>query len=411
MRNFLIAWPLGALLGRAVKLGQLRIVDADGQSHEFGNGEPPFVTIRMCDAKLPFQLLANPSVAFGEAYMDGRLILENGNLKDFFAIVFQNGRFGAASLWQQFRGIPELWGRRFQQRNDPQKSAKNVRHHYDLSGAHYDLFLDASRQYSCAYFTGNGISLEQAQECKMELIAKKLLISPSHHVLDIGCGWGGLACYIAKKTGAQVTGITLSREQWAHAQERAEREGLQHSVKFLLKDYRHVQGPFDRIVSVGMFEHVGINHYRDFFAKAHSLLANEGVALLHSIGRASGPSYTDPWIRKYIFPGGYIPALSEVVPHAERSAFHITDIEILRSHYAHTLHEWQKRFLINRELACELHGERFCRMWEFYLAASEASFEHMGNMVFQMQLATKPGLVPITRDYLWAKDTRNLAAA
>ena len=281
---------------------------------------------------------------------------------------------------------------------------RNVAHHYDLEGRFYDLFLDPDRQYSCAYFERPGQSLTDAQLAKKRHIAAKLLAEPGQRILDIGCGWGGLALYLAGVCGAQVTGVTLSEEQLGIANGRSEEQGLASHAKFRLLDYRAVSELFDRIVSVGMFEHVGVSYYGAFFAKAAELLADDGVMLLHSIGRMDGPGSCNPWIDKYVFPGGYIPALSEVLPPIERAGLCVTDIEILRLHYAETLRAWRERFLARREEARALYDEPFCRMWEFYLAASECAFRHCGLMVFQIQLAKRQDSVPLTRDYIAARE-------
>ena len=273
-------------------------------------------------------------------------------------------------------------------------------HHYDLSDTLYDLFLDQDRQYSCAYFLSPDDSLEEAQAQKKRHIAAKLLLKPGCRVLDIGSGWGGLALYLASLTGAEVTGITLSEEQVKAARRRAAEAGLSDRVRFHLRDYRDEHGSYDRIVSVGMFEHVGVNHFKTFFRQVKDLLNDDGVALLHSIGRAEGPGITNPWIRKHIFPGGYSPALSEVVPVIEKTGLFVTDIEVLRLHYAETLKEWRRRFNANRTRIAEIHDERFCRMWEFYLAGAEAAFRHNGQIVFQIQLAKRQDAVPLTRDYI-----------
>ena len=289
------------------------------------------------------------------------------------------------------------------------RARRNVAHHYDLDGRLYSLFLDADRQYSCAYFEKPGQSLDDAQLAKKRHLAAKLMIKPNKRVLDIGCGWGGLGLYLAEVGGADVTGITLSHEQHAIANERAAEKGL-GCARFRLQDYRDVTGPFDRIVSVGMFEHVGVNHYDTFFQKSAQLLADEGVMVLHSIGRSEGPNVTSPWISKYIFPGGYIPALSEVLPRIERAGLLVTDIEILRLHYAETLKHWRQRFLAHREEAERIYDQHFVRMWEFYLAACEMSFREQNMMVMQIQLTKRQGVVPITRDYIVSEE-RHLAAA
>jgi cyclopropane-fatty-acyl-phospholipid synthase len=301
-------------------------------------------------------------------------------------------------------------GRRLKQFNPRKRARRNVAHHYDLDGRLYSLFLDADRQYSCAYFETPETSLDDAQLAKKRHIAAKLRLDHDQDVLDIGCGWGGLGLYLAELGGANVTGVTLSREQHAIANERAAEKALSERAHFLLKDYRDVHQKFDRIVSVGMFEHVGISHYDTFFQKCAELLSDDGVMLLHSIGRSEGPNVTNPWIAKYIFPGGYIPALSEVLPAIERAGLLVTDIEILRLHYAETLKAWRERFLAHRDDVERIYEPRFVRMWEFYLAASEMSFREQNMMVMQIQLSTRQGIVPITRDYI-ASEERRLAAA
>jgi len=294
-----------------------------------------------------------------------------------------------------------------QQFNLRSRSRRNVAHHYDLDGRLYQLFLDADQQYSCAYFEHPEQSLDDAQLAKKRHLAAKLILSGDEHVLDIGCGWGGLGAYLAETTGAHVTGITLSREQHGFARTRAAEHGLSRQTDFRLQDYRDVSDHFDRIVSVGMFEHVGVGHYNGFFRKCAALLNDDGVMLLHFIGRSEGPNVTNPWIAKYIFPGGYIPALSEVLPAVEQAGFLVTDVEILRLHYAETLKHWRARFLAHREEVERLYDTRFVRMWEFYLAASEMAFREQAMMVCQLQLAKRQGVVPMTRDYI-ARDKARL---
>jgi cyclopropane-fatty-acyl-phospholipid synthase len=285
------------------------------------------------------------------------------------------------------------------------RAQRNVAHHYDLNGRLYSLFLDRDRQYSCAYFPTGHETLDQAQAAKKRHIAAKLCLDrPGLEVLDIGCGWGGLALTLARDFDARVTGITLSHEQWTEAQARAEQEGLSDRVTFELRDYRTIERRFDRVVSVGMFEHVGVNHFQQFFDQLSACLRPDGVALLHAIGRSHGPGVTNPWITKYIFPGGYCPALSEVVPRAEKSGLMMTDIEILRLHYAETLRHWRWRFAANRDAIAAIYDDRFCRMFEFYLAASELSFRREDQMVFQIQLAHRIDTVPLTRDYIAAQE-------
>lgn len=398
---------LDEVYSRVIRKGSLNIIDAFGKTHRYGDYGSPCVTIRLTDPTLHHKLALNPQLFIGEAYMDGKLTIEEGSLKDFFEILFSNTATKIPHGWLRTVEVGNFLMRNFQQLNSVTRSNKNVKHHYDLSSEFYSLFLDSEKQYSCAYFTGAEQTLEEAQKTKMRHIVNKLLIKPSDRVLDIGCGWGGLACEIAKQTGAQVKGITLSGEQIKVAKMRARKEGVSEQVKFELVDYRELlpdEGNYDRIVSVGMFEHVGVDQYPDFFRKISSLLKDDGVMLLHSIGRSQGPSATNAWLRKYIFPGGYIPALSEVVPHVEKSNLHITDVEVLRLHYARTLQEWRYRFYENLEDIRKIYDSRFCRMWEFYLTGAEASFEHWGNMVFHLQISKKMNAVPLTRDYLYTKE-------
>jgi len=315
-----------------------------------------------------------------------------------------------APKWGRPQWLLRYTRRRFAQFNPRKRARRNVAHHYDLDGRLYSLFLDADRQYSCAYFETSDSSLDDAQLAKKRHIAAKLRLDHDQTVLDIGCGWGGLGLYLAELSGANVTGVTLSSEQHAIANERAAEKNLSQRARFLLKDYRDVQQKFDRIVSVGMFEHVGISHYDTFFKKCAELLSNNGIMLLHSIGRSEGPNVTNPWIAKYIFPGGYIPALSEVLPAIERAGLLVTDIEILRLHYAETLKAWRERFLAHRDDVERIYEPRFARMWEFYLAASEMSFREQNMMVMQIQLTKRQGVVPITRNYI-ASEERRLASA
>jgi cyclopropane-fatty-acyl-phospholipid synthase len=332
--------------------------------------------------------------------MDGTLTIEKGTLSEFIEILATNlDAAQATPLYSAFQRF-SLLSRRWQQYNPISQARRHAAHHYDLPDRLYDLFLDSDRQYSCAYFQDPDDDLETAQHNKQRHLAAKLLIEPGHRVLDIGSGWGGLACYLADIGAGQVTGLTLSSEQLKIAEQRAAESGLADRVKFQLRDYREENGTYDRIVSVGMFEHVGVNHYPAFFSSVGNLLADDGVCVLHSIGRMSGPSTTCSWLRKYIFPGGYSPALSEVLPAIENSGLWVTDIEILRVHYADTLRAWQQRFEANRGRIAELLDERFCRMWEFYLAISEAAFRHGDHIVFQIQLAKRRGTVPQTRDYI-----------
>jgi cyclopropane-fatty-acyl-phospholipid synthase len=385
---------------RVLQWGQLTIVDADGRYHRVGGSEGPEVTIRLHEKALHWRLAFNPTLHVGEAYMNGMLSIEQGSLYDFMEICAANSTSAADHPFGRIcsSGLAVLRG--LHQYNPVPRAQANVAHHYDLSDQLYDLFLDEDRQYSCAYFTHRHDDLELAQQDKKRHLAAKLLLRSGERVLDIGSGWGGLALYLAEAGAGQVTGITLSRHQLEIARERARRRGLADRVRFELRDYREQTGSFDRIVSVGMFEHVGVRHYDEFFRAVRDLLTEDGVAVLHSIGRMDGPGVTNPWIRKYIFPGGYAPALSEVLPVVERLGLWVTDIEVLRLHYAETLRAWRRRFTAHRAEIARLYDERFCRMWEFYLIGSELAFRHMGHMVFQMQLARRQDAVPLTRDYL-----------
>jgi cyclopropane-fatty-acyl-phospholipid synthase len=391
---------LSHLLRPVVRYGTVQIIDAYGRTHVFGGGAGPTVTARLHDPKLGRDLFLNPRLRLGEAYMDGTFTVEDASLYDFLDCMARNIADAPRTIFSPLlNGFGHAF-RIFQQYNPIGRAQENVHHHYDLSRTLYDLFLDSDRQYSCAYFTGPEQSIDEAQAQKKRHIAAKLLLKPGQRVLDIGCGWGGMALSLAKNCDVEVTGLTLSTEQLDAARRRAAAAGLSERVKFELLDYRLAQGTYDRIVSVGMFEHVGVVHYPAFFRKMHELLAPNGVALLHSIGRSDGPGSTNPWIRKYIFPGGYSPALSEVVPVIEHTGFFITDVEILRLHYAETLKAWRTRFLANRDKVRELYDERFCRMWEFYLVGCEIAFRHQGHMVMQVQMAKQVDAVPLTRDYI-----------
>jgi cyclopropane-fatty-acyl-phospholipid synthase len=404
---------LSKMLERTVKHGSLTLIDAMGGVHRFGDGGAPVVTIRVHDPVLHWKIPLNPTLHAGEAYMNGTLTIENGTLQDFLDVTTRE--IETLQNTDPVYRLVRLLGRmmRFaQQYNPAQRARRNVAHHYDLSDTLYDLFLDADRQYSCAYFTHPEESLAAAQHNKKVHIAAKLLLDrPGLKVLDIGSGWGGLAMFLAKVAGADVTGITLSSEQAKRAEERAAAAGLSSKVRFLLQDYRFERGEYDRIVSVGMFEHVGAPHYPAFFGKLRDMLKPDGIALLHSIGRMDGPGITDPWIRKYIFPGGYAPALSEILPVIEKVGLWVTDIEFLRLHYAETLKHWQVNFLAHRAEIAKLYDERFCRMWEFYLAGCEMAFRNMKQMVFQIQLAKQPAAVPLTRDYILDWERAQLAKA
>jgi cyclopropane-fatty-acyl-phospholipid synthase len=390
---------LDILLRRIVRRGSLTLIDADGTSHRFGDGRPPGVVVRLADNRLARQLVTDPELALAEAYMHGRLQMLEGRIYDFLELVLSNLQAKPLPTWTQSFRAGRFMARRMMQFNPAGRSRRNVAHHYDIDGAIYDLFLDRDRQYSCAYFT-EGADLEEAQLAKKRHLAAKLAIEPGQRVLDIGSGWGGLGIYLAKAAQCDITGVTLSQEQLKISRERALREGLSRAVHFEFKDYRHVEGRFDRIVSVGMFEHVGVNHYGTFFRKLRDLLTEDGVAVVHTIGRSEPPTATNPFIAKYIFPGGYIPALSEVSASIERSGLLISDVEVLRLHYAETLRAWRHRFLANWDKAAAIRDETFCRMWEFYLAASETAFRYQNLVVFQLQLVKRVKSLPITRDYM-----------
>jgi cyclopropane-fatty-acyl-phospholipid synthase len=397
---------LAHLFERIISVGRLRIVDARGRSFAFEGSSGPSVAIRFHDPALHWKLLVRPRLFLPEAYVDGTLTIEEGSLYDLIDLMTTNIEL----LPEGFLGhhLNDAFSplRRLHQYNPLPRARRNVAHHYDLSEELYASFLDQDRQYSCAYFRDGTDDLDTAQLDKKRHIAAKLLIQPGQKVLDIGSGWGGLALYLAGECGAKVTGLTLSTEQHRVAVRRAAMAGLADRVEFCLRDYREESGHYDRVVSVGMFEHVGVNHYNAFFNQLKSLLAPDGIALLHSIGRMDGPGSTHPWIRKYIFPGGYIPALSEVLPAVERSKLWVTDIEILRLHYAETLRSWRRRFEGNRDRLRRIYDERFCRMWEMYLVGSEIAFRRSTFMVFQMQLAKAVDSVPMTRDYMldWERE-------
>ena len=398
---------LDKMLARSIKTGRLEIIDAAGLRHVYQGAPGVTVAVRLNDPALHRKLFLNPELSAGEAYMDGGLVIEHGNIRDFLTLFVQNrGGFRGHPLQKLVRGTAKKF-KRLVQRNSIAKSRSNVRHHYDLSNDFYRLWLDTDMLYSCAYFSSPDDTLEQAQQNKLRHIAAKLDLKPGQRILDIGCGWGGMALYLAAVADVTVVGVTLSTEQLAHAQAEAKRRGLENRVTFELMDYRNVKGPFDRIVSVGMFEHVGIGQFDAYFIKIKELLTEDGVALVHSIGRKGGPGQTGAWIRKYIFPGGYSPALSETMQSIERAGLWVTDVEILRLHYAKTLRIWEERFQAHRSEIAVMMDERFCRMWEFYLIASELSFSHGKHMNFQIQLTKDVQAAALTRDYMFEAE-RNL---
>ncbi len=399
-------FPLSNMLRSFIQVGRLTVIDADGRSHTFGGGaaapgvSAPNVTMKLTDPKLYRDLFFNPELHAGEAYMDGRMSFPGSSLRDFLTLFSINRRALAAFPMQRVFQRASRALKRFQQANPVGKAQANVAHHYDIGNAFYELFLDKGLFYSCAYFRDEADSLEAAQINKCRLIAAKLQLKPGMKVLDIGSGWGGLAMYLARIADVEVLGCTLSKEQHALAEARALDAGLSDRVRFELVDYRHLNRKFDRIVSVGMFEHVGVAHYGEFFAKVNDLMTGDGVMLLHSIGKMSPPGTASPWLRKYIFPGAYSPALSEVFPAVETNQLWVTDLEFLRVHYATTLKHWHQRFDANRAKVAALYDERFCRMWEFYLISAEMMFRTGAQEVFHMQIAKKRDAAPIVRDYI-----------
>ncbi|MFZ0496748.1 MAG: cyclopropane-fatty-acyl-phospholipid synthase family protein [Methylocella sp.] len=391
---------LEAFCAGLIKTGSIEIETAGGHRFTLGDGSGPKLGVRFNDKAAPAFLLLDPELNFGELYMDGRIEVTQGTIFDVLMLAAANVWRPDGSLWVRLLGTARSALRRLRHSNGLLRARRNVAYHYDLAATFYTRFLDSGLQYSCAYFERDGQNLEEAQHAKKRHIAAKLLIEPGHSVLDIGCGFGGMAIYLARFCGASVTGLTLSRTQVGIAQAGAADLGLTGATDFRLCDYRECDGRFDRIVSVGMFEHVGLAHYDAYFRKIAHLLDDDGVALIHTIGRADGPCPTNPWVAKYIFPGGYMPALSEILPSIERAGLFVTDIEILRLHYAKTIKAWRERFAAGRAQVKAAHDERFCRMWELYLAGSEVAFRREGLVNFQLQLAKKLDSVPLTRDYI-----------
>ena len=392
---------LFSILKKIKFTGTLVIVDSNNVSHKFGNNNP-YVKIRLKSKSIERKLFRNPSLHLGEGYMNSEIIIEEGTIEQFIDIVTSSyDDFIKQNIFFKYYENVSSFLKPFHQVNQLVNSKKNVAHHYDLNEDLYKLFLDKDMQYSCAYFHNPNISLDQAQIDKKYHIINKLKINENMRVLDIGCGWGGMAIEIAKTTGAKVKGITLSENQFATAKKRAQDEGLSEKVDFAIQDYRHENGIYDRIVSVGMFEHVGVKYFKTFLKKSYELLNDSGVFLLHTIGQRGKPTATSPWIRKYIFPGGYIPSLSEILTVCEKQNINITDIEILRLHYAHTLSHWYRNTLNNKDKIVKMFDSRFFRMWEFYLLASKYSFVNMGNVVFQIQIAKNINNLPLTRNYIY----------
>ena len=393
------------LFSRVIRKGNLKVVFSNGESRTYGDGQGVPIVARIHDKATERRMALNPKLAFGEAYMDGRLTLDEGTLLQLLCLCLDNLEQADVGPFLRCLEAVQRPLRYLHGHNPIWKSRRNVAHHYDLSDDLYDLFLDEDRQYSCAYFRTADDDLETAQANKKRHLAAKLLLNrPELSVLDIGSGWGGLGLHLAKSAEVKVTGVTLSKEQHQRSRQRAEDSGLSDRVDFRLQDYRTIEERFDRIVSVGMFEHVGPAHYRQYFGKVRDLLTDDGIAVVHSIGGAGPPAGQNAWIRKYIFPGGYTPSLSEVLRAVEREGLWVTDIEVWRLHYAETLKHWHERFMANWDKAKALYDERFCRMWEFYLAGCEASFRAGHQMVFQVQLAKQRDAVPLTRDYIYAPD-------
>ena len=392
------------LLRQYIRRGSFTVTAAGGSTYTFGDGSGTPVAVRFTTAKAQRGVMLDPELKLGEAYMDGSLVVEQGSIADVIALLLRQAPITVPN-WAFPRLVRYLF-RRLQQFNLRSRARHNVAHHYDLDGSLYALFLDGDQQYSCGYFETPGQSLDDAQLAKKRHLAAKLRLKPGATVLDIGCGWGGLALYLAEIASARVTGITLSREQYQRARNRAAERGRAQDAAFRLVDYRDVDGRFDRIVSVGMFEHVGISFYDIFFSKCAELLYDDGVALLHTIGRSGPRSITNPWIAKYIFPGGYIPALSEVLPAIERAQLIVTDVEILQLHYAETLKAWRERFLAHGDEVVRIYDQRFVRMWEFYLACSEMAFREGEMVVFQVQMTKRKGVTPATRDYIAREEAR-----
>jgi cyclopropane-fatty-acyl-phospholipid synthase len=391
-------------LKQFIRRGSMTFTAASGAKFTCGDGTGEPVAARFLTTDAELRVLLNPELALGELYMEGTFVVERGSIADALAILLDQPEI--LPRWAKLQWWLRYLVRHARQFNPRGRSKNNVARHYDLDGRLYSLFLDADKQYSCAYFETADTSLDDAQLAKKRHIAAKLLIGHGDRVLDIGSGWGGLGLYLAEMTSANVTGVTLSTEQLQVSNDRAAEKSLTGSAKFLLEDYRDVSGPFDRIVSVGMLEHVGVDFYETYFRRCGELLTDDGIMMLHSIGRSDGPDVTNPWIAKYIFPGGYIPALSEVIPAIERAGLLVCDIEILRLHYAETLKAWRERFMARREEAVQLYDERFARMWEFYLASSEMAFRKQNLMNFQIQLTKRQGVVPMTRDYITREEAK-----
>jgi cyclopropane-fatty-acyl-phospholipid synthase len=391
-------------IDRLIRVGNLEVTTARGKVLRLGDGSGPFVAVRMTDAAAEWRFIANAELAFGELFMEKRLLVTSGTIYDALMIGARNFVLPDKPSWFTLVQRLRIASSRYRHRNTLTRARRNAASHYDIDGRIYDLFLDPEQQYSCAYFESPGATLEAAQKAKMRHITAKLLVEPGQSVLDIGCGWGGLAFHLARDRGAKVTGVTLSEEQLTVAQERAADLELTSQVEFRLQDYRDVRGTFDRVVSVGMLEHVGPRYYETYFQTVANALKPDGVALIHTIGNSRDTPPTNPWILKYIFPGGYIPNLAELTPAIERAGLIVSDVEILKLHYAETLRCWRERFMARRAEAEAIFDDRFCLMWEFYLSLAESSFRVGVNTVFQFQLVKTIDAVPMTRDYIGRRE-------
>jgi cyclopropane-fatty-acyl-phospholipid synthase len=408
-------WLLDKMLRKLIKKGELTVIDHKGREYRYGTPDPAFAPIvaRLTDSGAAFAIASDPRVGAGEAYMDGRLVVEQGDVRDLLLLARYNAPWERSGMLEPKGLLRKAAGAvagRIDQINWKTRSRRNAEHTYNLTRRLYELFLDEDRQYTCGYFRDTSNSLEQAQLDKKAHLAAKLYLKPGMRVLDIGCGWGGLALYLHRHYDVDVLGIALAPDQIEFSRERAAEAGVSHRVKFELMDYRDVTGPFDRIVNVGLIEHLGVPHHAGFYAKIHELLTDDGVAVSHCCGRMGKPGNSDKWTRKYIFPGGYIPALTELIGEAQRHRLIVSDYEALRYHYAHTLEEWYRRTNAAREEIIDLYDERFFRMWQFYLAGAEAAFRHGGLVNFQLQYLKRRDAVPMTRDYMFEEEARLRAA-
>ncbi len=392
-------------MGRAISKGSLTIIDVKGNAHSFGDGSGSEIKVRLASRSLYWKLIVYPDLYAGEAYMNGTMVIETGSIYELLDLIASQIGYADKNSWTLVDKM-RTFVRRLAHINSLGRARRNVAHHYDLSDEFYGLFLDRDKQYSCAYFEHPGQSLDDAQPAKKRHIAAKLALEPGMRVLDIGSGWGGLALYLAEFFDVNVVGVTLSTKQYNVSRQRVSDRGLDDKIDIRLQDYRLLDETFDRVVSVGMFEHLGSAGQAEFFYKIRKLMNKDAVALLHSIGRPFGPCATSAWMKKYIFPGGYIPAFSEIMPIIEQAGLYICDAEILRMHYVRTLREWRNRFIAHRDMAKKIYDERFCRMWEFYLASSEMAFRHQALNVFQLQMTKHQNALPLTRDYIFEEETR-----